>query len=628
MGGTVYGQRGLKRGSAPWFAILLSTLLLCSLVPDEKSAASEWDYPSSNQRYWYGEISGQESYQASYSNGNTDDFSYSYSITVADDGTYSANVETEHTWVQYYELYDCWWHHEVTASGAATTIGPLRHPEELESGLISFDSDTEMWSTSMPDLQLAGTRRDWGCGNEIITEGTVGPGGYFPGAGPTWDWISWNPYEEDLSYRAPTPLTFPASLSHNVSKSGVEEYDGFDVTWSGSVSRDYLISWDPGPLDDADFDGVPDETDNCFIVPNADQSDLDDDATGDACEVIAASSDSGEKQTEFFGQEVAVEVLGNDIGDGLEITGTTAVSQIAGPAAYSLGSVVHEGGLLRWNIPESTNGEPLLGEFALGYTITDDYGNTADGDVFVTLFDCVTLKTGVLSTGEGARLTWRQKYCFASGRPDWSYVDDVSTNTSTWLAVFMSPVGVSPKWTKPINVIAMENASGFRLKNRVIKTPRHQFCSGLPATTLRELMMAAPRKVLAEFLEHVLGKEGAAHGKTARQIVEQLFDFADEFGNFICWDTDRVAASIVVQPGNPDTGWEALGNFTYVHAYGRGQGGYRHTFRLRYASGAPHPHDYDDGAYIKLGPKRETSIAWSCEAYDPDCVPTFQNKSG
>ncbi|MCB1844647.1 MAG: thrombospondin type 3 repeat-containing protein, partial [Halioglobus sp.] len=37
------------------------------------------------------------------------------------------------------------------------------------------------------------------------------------------------------------------------------------------------------PINDADHDGVPDDVDNCPLVPNPDQIDSDNNGRGDAC---------------------------------------------------------------------------------------------------------------------------------------------------------------------------------------------------------------------------------------------------------------------------------------------------------------------------------------------------------
>lgn len=41
---------------------------------------------------------------------------------------------------------------------------------------------------------------------------------------------------------------------------------------------------------DVDFDGVPDELDNCPLVPNPDQVDTDEDGLGDVCDSEGAQS--------------------------------------------------------------------------------------------------------------------------------------------------------------------------------------------------------------------------------------------------------------------------------------------------------------------------------------------------
>lgn len=54
-------------------------------------------------------------------------------------------------------------------------------------------------------------------------------------------------------------------------------------------------------LSDADGDGVPDSTDNCPLVSNADQTDTDGDSVGDACDNCSSTSNSNQTDTDGDG---------------------------------------------------------------------------------------------------------------------------------------------------------------------------------------------------------------------------------------------------------------------------------------------------------------------------------------
>ncbi len=49
-----------------------------------------------------------------------------------------------------------------------------------------------------------------------------------------------------------------------------------------------------GPASDTDFDGVPDNVDNCPAIPNTDQADADMDGLGDVCDANPNNPDADE----------------------------------------------------------------------------------------------------------------------------------------------------------------------------------------------------------------------------------------------------------------------------------------------------------------------------------------------
>jgi hypothetical protein len=56
-----------------------------------------------------------------------------------------------------------------------------------------------------------------------------------------------------------------------------------------------------GPASDTDFDGVPDNVDNCTVVPNPGQEDGDGDGVGDVCDNCPAVSNADQEDTDGDG---------------------------------------------------------------------------------------------------------------------------------------------------------------------------------------------------------------------------------------------------------------------------------------------------------------------------------------
>jgi hypothetical protein len=88
-----------------------------------------------------------------------------------------------------------------------------------------------------------------------------------------------------------------------------------------------------------------------------------------------------------------------------------------------------------------------------------------------------------------------------------------------------------------------------------------------------------------------------------------------------------------VMRGAAASGWSDVGDFMYSQVYGKSKGGIDHLFKLSYASGAPHPRQYDfndgtfDGHIWKSDDKRYISIVWECDAYESPCRPTITGRS-
>jgi hypothetical protein len=86
----------------------------------------------------------------------------------------------------------------------------------------------------------------------------------------------------DVGYVPETVLTpVPGRITYVIPSSA-----RYDLTWSVTLPGAQDPTWFVSCNADADLDGVPDASDNCVQVPNADQSDVDGDGLGDACDSV------------------------------------------------------------------------------------------------------------------------------------------------------------------------------------------------------------------------------------------------------------------------------------------------------------------------------------------------------
>lgn len=85
---------------------------------------------------------------------------------------------------------------------------------------------------------------------------------------------------------ADDPMTYtPVPVTHNKITHGIDIYTNTGDA-GGLIPGEGAPGPDPGPQpgQDTDGDGIPDEQDNCYNVPNPDQTDTDGDGIGDACD--------------------------------------------------------------------------------------------------------------------------------------------------------------------------------------------------------------------------------------------------------------------------------------------------------------------------------------------------------
>ena len=96
--------------------------------------------------------------------------------------------------------------------------------------------------------------------------------------------------ETDSAYGFYGAQPLPADGEHFASSwtTGIKEDD-----INASSSNVETMTWDLHRAADQDYDGVPDATDNCPTVSNADQADLDKDGIGDACDTATDSDNDG-----------------------------------------------------------------------------------------------------------------------------------------------------------------------------------------------------------------------------------------------------------------------------------------------------------------------------------------------
>ena len=209
---------------------------------------------------------------------------------------------------------------------------------------------------------------------------------------------------------------------------------------------------DPCPTDvtnscdddvDIDDDTIPDLIDNCKYVINFDQSNVDDDAIGDACEGDFVAGDDVLKYV-TTDEELAIGVDHNDTAGFSHVNWATPVGTIPG-------ALQAEFGIVTWDLPELLfQGEkPVIGTYQFTYEAESISGDRDIATGTVTLYDCVDVSAEASS--DEWRLGWEPTFCF-DGADVW--FENLQTGESTGVTQ-NNPVdglggmlGFSAQWTQ------------------------------------------------------------------------------------------------------------------------------------------------------------------------------------
>lgn len=205
---------------------------------------------------------------------------WSYTLTVARDGSYTASGTVHQTEEEWWSLYDCWDY--TTWSGGGDAISPFGNS-------IWRNQETDEWVLAPPTLHLSvtETRSAEGCGHPYTEETEFDLPHYLAGQ---WNVGSPEPWDGAIpalsfSEKAPAAGGYPVAVSNDYNSTGSIPHEPGSSSWSETATVSYSITWDPAA--DRDYDGVEDSLDNCPDDSNADQADIDADGIGDICEVVA-----------------------------------------------------------------------------------------------------------------------------------------------------------------------------------------------------------------------------------------------------------------------------------------------------------------------------------------------------
>ncbi|WP_083918229.1 PKD domain-containing protein [Methylosarcina fibrata] len=134
--------------------------------------------------------------------------------------------------------------------------------------------------------------------------------------------------------------------------------------------KDIPISGDP----DSDGDGVPDSSDNCPSVANADQADSNGDGVGDACNTVPVSN-AGSDQTVTAGNLVTLNGTGSSDPDNSPSPLTYSWTQTSGPTVTLTGADTAQ--------PSFTPGE--AGTYVFSLVVNDGLANSSADSVTITV---------------------------------------------------------------------------------------------------------------------------------------------------------------------------------------------------------------------------------------------------